>query len=443
LDASIVNVGLEPIADGLATDVAGLQWVVNAYTLAFASLLLTAGTLGDRWGARRVYFAGLGVFTLASAICGLVPDLTALTIARVLQGIGASMLVPSSLKLINHAYPDPDKRAGAVGVWIGCGGIAMAAGPLVGGILIYFFGWRSIFFVNVPIGLIGIWLTWRIAGDTGESTLRHFDPAGQITAIIALGALIAVLIESSTLGWRSPPILAGIAVSALGWAGFLAIEARRTQPMLPLSFFENGIFSGSTFVSMASALVFYGLLFVFSLYYQKALGYSPLWAGLAFLPMTTMVAAGSMLSSRVVKHCGARGSMCAAFGFYAIGSMGMSAATSASSSYWLAVIPMVPIGLASGFISPAATAPAMGTVDKSRAGVAGAVLNSARQAGAALGVALFGTLTAALHQFEAGMHAALWVAAAISLLAATVWWFALGEATAPVGASEEISRSSD
>jgi DHA2 family methylenomycin A resistance protein-like MFS transporter len=424
LDTSIVNVALERISVSLATDIAGLQWVMNAYTLAFASLLLTGGTLGDRWGARNVYLAGLAVFTLASAACGMAGDLRSLIASRVLQGVGAAMLVPCSLKLINHACPDPEQRARAIGVWVGCGGVAMAAGPLIGGVLIHLFDWRSIFFVNVPIGLMGLWMTWRIARDDRSPQARRFDPVGQVTAIVALGALIGVLIEGRTLGWDSRFVVAGIAITVAAWGTFLVIEARSVHPMLPLSFFKSGIFAGSTCVSMASAFVFYGLLFVVSLYYQQTRGYSPLWAGLAFLPMTAMVAVGSIISNRVVKICGTRWSMCAAFGFYAAGALGMLSA-GPTSPYWFALAPMLAIGLASGFVSPAATAPAMGTVEKHRAGVAAAVLNSARQTGAALGVAVFGTLVAALQPFEAGMHATLWVAASISIVAALVWWFAL------------------
>ena len=424
LDASIVNVALARIATSFSTDIAGLQWVVSAYTLSFASLLLTGGTLGDRLGARNVYLAGLAVFTLASALCGIAPSLIVLIGARALQGIGAAMLVPCSLKLIHHAHPDAGERASAIGIWVGCGGVAMTAGPLVGGVLIHAFGWRSIFFASVPIGLIGMWLTYHIARDETPSRTRHLDLAGQTTAIIALGTLIAVLIEGPGLGWRSIPILAGCALCVTAAVAFIVIENRQSEPMLPLSFFRNDIFAGSTFVSMASAFVFYGLLFVFSLYYQQERGYSPLQAGLAFLPMTAMVAIGSMASRRLVRTFGSRGSMCMAFGAYAAGALGMWSCASAS-PYWVAVLPMLAIGLASGFVSPASTAPAIGTVRGTRAGVAAAVLNSARQTGAALGVAIFGALIAMLHPFARGMHAALWGSAAMSIIALLVWWFAL------------------
>ena len=205
LDTSIVNVALEPVAASLGSDISGLQWVVNAYTLTFASLLLSGGALGDRIGAKAVYLAGLLIFAGASALCGLAPDLQILVAARVAQGVGAALLVPCSLTLINHAFPVARQRASAIGVWAGCGGIAMAAGPLAGGLLIHLLGWRSIFLVNVPIALIGAWLTTRVDSVRPAASARPMDVAGQMLAIVALGASVAVLIEGAKLGWHVKP----------------------------------------------------------------------------------------------------------------------------------------------------------------------------------------------------------------------------------------------
>lgn len=422
LDASIVNVALGEISHTLRSNVAGLQWVINAYTLTFASLLMTGGTLGDRLGARNVYLAGLAVFVLGSVLCGCAPDLATLTLARALQGAGSAMLVPCSLALINAAYPVASSRAAAVSLWMGCGGVAMASGPLIGGLLVHLLGWRSIFFVNVPIGLVGIGLTLSVERAASSRT-RHFDLLGQVAVIVALSTLIGVLIEGSVLGWQSAPILAGIAISGAAWMAFFVIETRTRDPMLPMQFFRNALFSASTFVSMASAFVFYGMLFTFSLYYQQARGYSALDTGLAFLPMTGMVALGGLLSSRLVKHLGARQSMCIAFALYALGALGMSLST-ARSPYWLAVVPMLAIGMASGFISPAATSPALGTVDHNRAGIAAAVLNSARQSGSALGVAIFGAFISTAHAFQSAMDLILGIVVVLSMMAACVWWAA-------------------
>jgi DHA2 family methylenomycin A resistance protein-like MFS transporter len=426
LDTSIVNVALGSIANALTTNTAGLQWVVNAYTLTFASLLLTGGALGDRLGAKKVYFAGLAVFTLASALCGLAPNLAALTGARVLQGIGASMLVPCSLMLINRAYADPVERGHAIGLWAACGGAAMAGGPLIGGILIHTFGWRSIFLANLPIGLIGLWLTSRVARTERaerEGVTRHLDLAGQAAAIVALGMLIGVLIEGHASGWRSPWILSGIALSVLAAGSFVAIESWRSQPMLPLSLFSNRIFSSAAFVSMVSAMTFYGLIFTLSLYFQQVRAYSPLLTGLAFLPLTTLVTAGSISAARFVRMFGPRRPICVALGIYSIGFLGMLMSTD-TSPYWLIALPMPAIGFCAGLITPIATRALMDTVDKNRAGIAAGVLNSARQTGAALGVAVFGAMVPSPDQFEHGIHTAMAMAAAILLTAALVWWFA-------------------
>ncbi|SFI30258.1 MFS transporter, DHA2 family, methylenomycin A resistance protein [Collimonas sp. OK307] len=422
LDTSIVNVALERISGALATDIAGLQWVVNAYILSFASLLLTGGTLADRYGARNVYLAGLAVFTLASAWCGVADELGVLIMARVLQGCGAALLLPASLTLIKHVFPDAGERAAAIGIWAGCGGAAMAAGPLAGGILIHFFDWRSIFLANLPFGLLGIWLTWRIGRDYKPALARRLDPGGQCTAILALGALVAVLIEGPVLGWHNLPIVAGMVLGFGAGSIFLALQSRRKDAMLPLSFFRNGAFSGSALVSMVSALTFYGLVFVLSLYFQQVQGYSPLRTGLAFLPLTALVTAGSMVSNRMVKSYGPRRLVSAALVCYAIGFLGLLASIStATSSYWLLVLPMPAIGFAAGLITPAATAALMAAVEPERAGVAAGVLNSARQTGAALGVAVFGGLITAVRPFEAGLHLALWASAALALAAALVW----------------------
>ncbi|WP_258168427.1 MFS transporter [Paraburkholderia sp. BL21I4N1] len=422
LDASIVNVALGEISQSLRSNIAGLQWVVNAYTLTFASLLMTGGALGDRLGARNVYLTGLSVFVLGSVLCGFAPDLTTLTLARALQGVGSAMLVPCSLALINDAYPLPASRAAAVSLWMGCGGVAMASGPLIGGLLIHLLGWRSIFFVNVPIGLAGIWLAQAVERTASPGT-RHVDLPGQLAGIVALGSVIGVLIEGHRLGWQSAPIVAGIVISGVAWVAFFVIETRTRHPMLPMQFFRNALFSASTWVSMVSAFVFYGMLFTFSLFYQQARGYSALDTGLAFLPMTGMVALGGLLSSRIVKRLGARESMCIAFALYALGALGMSLTTVAS-PYWAAVVPMLAIGMASGFISPAATSPALGTVDKNRAGIAAAVLNSARQSGSALGVAIFGTFISSAHVFQQAMNLILGIVVTLSMLAACVWWVA-------------------
>ncbi|MFX1738081.1 MFS transporter [Paraburkholderia sp. A1RI_3L] len=433
LDTSIVNVALQSIGTTFGGGMAALQWIVNAYTLAFASLLLTGGMLGDRWGARNSYLGGLAVFTVASAFCGFAPDMTVLIAARMLQGVGAALLVPCSLTLLNRAYPDAGERARAIGVWAGCGGAALAAGPFAGGVLIDVWGWRGIFAVNVPIGLLGIWLTLRVARDERRETARHFDVAGQIAAIVALGASIAVLIEGGALGWGSPAVVAGIGASVVAWAGFMAIEVRRAQPMLPLAFFRHGVFTGAAFAAMTTALTSFGLVFVLALYFQRARGYSPLWTGLAFLPLTVVVTGGNVAVGRLVKAYGARWPLTAGLALQAAGFAAL-ALPDTTAPYWLVALPLPLVGLGGGFVTPAATAALIDTVDARRAGIAAGVLNSARQAGAALGVAVFGTLLAVEPRFIDGMRESLWVSCALSVVAIAVWWGGCQAAQAASGA---------
>ncbi|HEY4373886.1 MAG TPA: MFS transporter [Burkholderiales bacterium] len=423
LDTSIVNVALQRVGSSLGTGVAGLQWIVNAYTLVFASLLLSGGALGDRFAARWVYFTGLALFTFASVCCGLAPGLGSLVAARALQGAGAALLVPCSLKLLSQAYPDDGERAGAIGVWAGWGGTALAGGPLAGGVLIDMFGWRSIFLVNLPIGLLGLWLTLRIPlaeAGKGGATARRLDLSGQVAAIVALAALVAVLIEGPQAGWGAPAILGGALLSVAAGTAFIAIEARRAAPMLPLDMFRNPAFSAAALVALVGTLTVFGLIFVFSLYFQQQRGYSPLVTGLAFLPLTAVVTAGNMVSGRLTRACGAfwpvlGGLLCCAAGF-----AGMLPAGE-HTPYWLLALPMLAIGLGGGLLTPAATAALMAAADRSRAGIASGVLNTARQIGAALGVALFGAMLAGLHPFMDGMRAALASATVLALAAALVW----------------------
>ena len=234
LDVSVVNVAIQPIGAELGGSVSGLQWVVNAYTVAFAALILSAGALGDRIGARRVFLAGFGLFTVASAACGLAPTLPALIAARAVQGSGAAVLVPCSLSLLSHAYPDPAGRARAVGLWAAGAAAALSAGPLVGGLLTAALGWRSVFFVNAPVGLAGMWLTARYAAETTRSRTRRVDLAGQAAAVVALVALAVAVVDGGRDGFGARPVLLGLGLAALAAVAFVLVEARRAGPMLPL-----------------------------------------------------------------------------------------------------------------------------------------------------------------------------------------------------------------
>jgi MFS transporter, DHA2 family, methylenomycin A resistance protein len=419
LDTSIVNVALDRIASGLSIDVAGLQWVVNAYTLTFASLLLTGGTLGDRWGARRVYMCGLVLFTGASGWCAVAPTLSLLIFGRVLQGIGAALLVPCSLTLLTHAIADPVERARAIGLWASCGGAALAGGPLVGGFLVDGLGWRSIFLVNVPIGVIGIWLTASIAMSARVAGERRVDLAGQATATIALAALVAALIEGPSHGWWSPEIVGAGVISLVAILAFLAIETWSAQPMLPLALMRGRILSGMALVIVLTTLCFFGMIFVLSLYFQRVRGYSALETGLAFLPCTAVVPLGNLVFSRLAGRVGPRrmiviGSLLQILGF------GGFLVAGAQAPYYLLSIALLVLGLGGGLRTPASATLMMTLVEKRYSGVAAGVLNSSRQVGAAMGVAIFGALIASNTRFELGMDTALSASITLSLLAIVV-----------------------
>ncbi len=306
LDVTIVNVALHQIGTSLGSGVAGLQWIVNAYTLVFAALILTAGALGDRLGARRVFIAGFALFGIGSLACGSSPTIAFLIAARAFQGIGAAILVPCSLSLINHAFTSEADRNRAVSIWAAGASAAIAAGPVVGGILIATVGWRSIFFVNVPIAMIGIWLVWRYSRETPRTPNRGIDLPGQILAIVALACLAATMIQGGNLGWTHALVLSGFVVFTVATAAFLVTESRSNSPMLPLQVFRNPTFSAATTIGWIINVAFYGLIFVLSLFFQETQGYSPLRTGLAFLPMTAIILPANLASGLVATHTGAR-----------------------------------------------------------------------------------------------------------------------------------------
>jgi DHA2 family methylenomycin A resistance protein-like MFS transporter len=406
LDVSVVNVAIRPIGDALGGGVAGLQWIVSAYTITFAAFILSAGALGDRIGARRVFVAGFALFTAASAMCGLAPSLGALIAARAVQGVGAAVLVPCSLILLNHAYPEPDERGRAVGFWAAGASVALSAGPLLGGALIATLGWRAIFFINVPVGLFGIRLALRHARETPRAPGHRLDLPGQAAAILALGMLAAALVEGGRAGWTEPAVLAGFALAAVAFAAFVAIEARSAAPMLPLGFFRSRTFSAASAMGLLLNVAVYGLIFVLSLYFQRAQGRSALATGLAFAPMTGVVMATNVGAGRLARRVGARrvmllGAVLAAAGCFSLLFAG------AETPYLAMVVQLVAFGAGVGLVVPLMTSELLGSVDRARSGAASGTLNSMRQTGSVIGVALYGSLLGS--SVVGGLHAALGV----------------------------------
>jgi MFS transporter, DHA2 family, methylenomycin A resistance protein len=416
LDVSIVNVAVRAIGASLGGGVAGLQWVVDAYTLCLAALILTAGSVGDRLGGKRVFIAGFALFTLASAACGLAPSMPALIAGRAVQGVGAAILGACSLLLLNHAYPGPRERARAVGLWAAGASSALAGGPLVGGVLIATLGWRSIFFINAPAGLAGIWLTARFAAQTPHTPGRGVDWWGQLTAIVALAAFAGATIEGGSRGFTDPAVLAGFGVAAAAAGLFIAVEAHREYPMLPLRLFRSPTFSAATATGFVVNIAFYGLIFVLSLFFQRLQGLSPLATGVAFAPVMIAIMASNVLAGRIIHAFGAWPVVGVGALVMAAGCLSMLGATAATATAGL-VASLTVVGLGLGLLVPAMTSSLLGSVEKARSGVAAGTLNALRQTGSVLGVALFGSLIASAH-LTRGLHLSLAISAALTLVAA-------------------------
>jgi DHA2 family methylenomycin A resistance protein-like MFS transporter len=416
LDVTVVNVAINSIGTTYGGSLADLQWIVNAYTITFAAFILTAGALGDRIGAKRVFVLGFAIFVLASLACALAPALWVLIVARLCQGIGAAVLVPNSLALLNHAYPNEAERNRAIGIWAAGASFSLAAGPLVGGVLIALVGWRSIFLINLPIGLIGMWLTWRFASESPRASARTLDLPGQTAAALALGALAAAMIEGGQRGWTDAFVIGGFIAFAALAALFLAIEFKSKAPMLPLSLFRKPAFSATSLAGLLVNVGAYGLIFVFSLYFQRLNHLSPLWTGIAFAPMMLAILATNLTAARVTAAIGARLTIGIGLAVMAASCIGLLW-IGQGSSYGSLAAQLIALGAGLGLLVPPLTSTLLGSVAKQYSGIASGVLNAMRQTGSVLGVALFGSLLGEAAGFMPGAKAALLISAALALCA--------------------------
>ncbi|MCP2163556.1 MFS transporter [Goodfellowiella coeruleoviolacea] len=408
LDATIVNVALPTLGRELGAGLSQLQWVVDGYTLTFAALQLSGGSLGDRMGARRAFAVGLSLFVLASLLCGLAASPGMLIAARFAQGVGAAVQLPASLAMIRHAYPDAARRNRAVGVWAAAGGAAVAAGPVLGGLLLVWLGWRSLFLVNLVIGAVGLAAT-ALADSTPAGGKRRLDLPGQVAVMLALSALTFALIEGGTVGWTAPPVLAALLVAVAGGVVFVWWERRAPEPMLPMSLFGHPVIPAASVAGFAQNFAYYGIVFLLSLFLQGERGESALATGLIFLPMSIAAMAANLLGGRLTSWLGPRSPMLAGQFLFALGLLGLLVA-GPSAANWLIWLATVPVGLGAGMVVPAMTSAVLETVEPGYAGVAAAELNTARQVGGAVGVALFGTLV--VGDFLAGLRLSLAIAAA-------------------------------
>jgi MFS transporter, DHA2 family, methylenomycin A resistance protein len=427
LDVTVINVALPSIAAGLHAGVTVLQWIVDGYTLAFAGLLLFCGGLSDRVGGKRVFLAGLAVFTVASAGCALAPSAAGLVGARLVQGTGAALMVPASLTLLRHAYPDQRARARAFGVWGMVAGIAAAAGPVLGGGMVSLAGWRSVFFINLPFGVLGYLLTARYvaapAADAGPGAPARpgsgwgLDLPAQVAGMACLAGVAGALIEAGPYGWASPLVLGAFGLAAVALPGFLVAERHSRAPMVPLELFRSRQFDASAVVGLLLNLGFYGMLFLVPLYFERSHQFSPAVTGLAMLPMAAMPAIASPLGGRAAARYGPRLPMAAGFAVGAAGLAGWLLAGPAA-PYWIVLAPLILTGAGTSFTMPAATAAIMEAAPAERGGAASGVFNAARQTGSAIGVALTGSLAA--RGLTGGLHVAAIVGAVAFLAGALI-----------------------
>jgi EmrB/QacA subfamily drug resistance transporter len=391
LDSTVVNLAMPTIQRKLGASISELQWIVDAYILLLASLLLTGGTLGDMFGRKRAFLGGLVLFTGGSLFCALSPTSEVLIAARCLQGVGAAIMMPSTLSILTNTFPDPKERARAIGMWAGISGLALAVGPLIGGAMVDSLGWQSIFLINVPIGVIALAVGWRFVPESSDRAGRGLDLPGQITAIIGLAALTYAFIEANTYGWASARIVSSFAVAAITLVLFAVAELRSKSPMLQLGFFRNATFLGANMVGIVISFGFFGVIFFLSLFLQEVQGYSPIRAGLLQLPCTLAIAVTAVVSGRVVARVGSRAPMTIGLALLGASLLGLTMLqpTTPYSSWWYW---LVVTGVGMGLIMSPMTSAIMGSVPAARAGMASATSNTLRQVGSVFGIAVLGNL---------------------------------------------------
>ncbi|KAA0023653.1 MFS transporter [Antrihabitans cavernicola] len=391
LDNTIVNLALPSIGRDFHASLTELQWTIDAYTLVLASLLMLAGSMGDRIGRRRVFQTGLVLFSMGSLLCSVAPNTATLIVFRMIQAVGGSMLNPVAMSIITNTFTEPRERARAIGVWGGVVGLSMALGPLVGGILVDTVGWRSIFWINVPVGIAAVILAAKFVPESRAAHARRPDPIGQLLIMVLLATLTYGIIEGPRLGWGSPWIIACFVAAVAAGLSLVPYESRRAEPLLDPRFFKSAPFSGATVIAVSAFAALAGFLFLNSLYLQEVRDFTPLHAGLLTLPMAATTAVLAPISGRIV---GARGPRIPLL----IGGAGITVSAAllttltTSSSVGMLAVAYVLFGIGFSFVNPPITNSAVSGMPLSRAGVAAAVASTSRQVGSALGVAVLGSV---------------------------------------------------
>ncbi len=433
LDVTIVNVALPSIGRDLHAPLSGLQWTVDAYTLVLASLLMLSGSTADRLGRRRTFVIGLLTFAVASLLCSLAANLTMLIVFRMVQAVGGSMLNPVAMSIITNTFTIPRERAQAIGVWAAVVGVSMALGPVVGGLLVSTVGWRSIFWINIPVGLTAAVLALRYIPESKAAVARRVDILGQVLVIMLLASLTYGIIEAPSRGWSSALIVGAFAVAAASLVALAIWEHRARQPLLDPRFFRSVPFSSAALIAVASFAALGGFLFLNTLYLQDVRGLSPLQAGIYTLPMATMTMLLPPLSGRIVGRRGGRVPLAIAGATLCIGCLMLVGLSATTSFTWLFTAYVI-FGVGFGFVNAPITNAAVSGMPRAQAGVAAAIASTSRQVGQTLGVAVVGSLvsaslrTADHRDFALASRAGWWVLAGcgaavlvLGLVATSAW----------------------
>ena len=394
MDATIVNVAIPSIRADLHASGPQMQWVVDIYTLVLASLLMLSGATGDRFGRRRVFQIGLTIFAVGSLLCSVAPDIHTLIGARLIQGIGGSMLNPVALSIISQIFVGRVERARALGFWGAVVGISMALGPIVGGFLIAAIGWRAVFWINLPICAVAVALTAIYVPESKSATMRDIDPIGQLLAVLSLFGLVYVLIEGPALGWTHPRIVVTAVIAAAALGAFLRYESRRHDPFIDLRFFRSIPFASATVTAVCVFAAWGAFLFMMSLYLQGQRGYSAAQTGLIYLPIAIGALFFSPLSGRMVGRFGARPSLLVS-GLLIAGASAMLAFLTPTTPVWALLAIFTVYGIGFGMVNAPITNAAVSGMPRDRAGAASAVTSTSRQVGVSIGVALCGSVAGA------------------------------------------------
>ena len=399
LDTTIVNVALPVIGEGFGVGTVGLEWIVNAYTLVLASLLISSGALADRFGRRRIFQIGLVVFGVASIVCALAPSVGVLIAARIAQGVGGSMLSPVALAIVVNVMTDPKERAKAIGVWAAVFGLSMAAGPIVGGVLIESFGWRSVFWINVPVIAVVLVLTAVFVPQSRAEQPRRLDLPGQVLLMVVVGGSVALLIEGPRIGWLASGAIAGYVAVAAALAAFVRVESRKSEPLMDPSLFRHRPFTGAVLGAIVVFVALNATLLLGTFYLQQAREMTPAAAGAMTLPMAVAATICAPLSGILVGRFGARLPLLIAGSFTALGGLCLVSLDNSTGTSTLLVAYLF-LGIGFGFSNAPITNTAVNGLPRSQAGLAGGITSSARQFGAALGVALAGGMIAGSAQSD-------------------------------------------